>query len=118
MTLQASIYAEFPLTFASPSRGTRHHWTTLSPVSAVPVISPGGMIPVTRRPGTPASRPGPVAITPMIPAAIPGPVAIDPDIAVPWRYRPGIDHVGWLVGDIAVHRTARNSKTAGYSNDK
>ena len=169
MTLQASIYAEFPLTFAShpvsataagrgspegyPSgtKGTKEEdWGRatakgpnesrasgsgrsskqvrrssfissdrgLSPVTAVPAISSIRMIPVTRRPATPAPRPGPIAIMPVITAAIPHPVAIDPDIAIAGRCRPGVDHVGWLVGHIAVHCTARNSKTAGYSDDK
>jgi hypothetical protein len=54
---------------------------------------------------------------PVITAARPHPVAIDPDIAIPRRCGLRIHDIGRLVGDIAIHRTARDGKTAGYSDD-
>jgi hypothetical protein len=89
----------------------------LLPVTAVPVITSGAMIPVTGCPAVTRSWPGPIAIMIVVPAAAPDPVAIDPDIAISGRYGPGIDHVGRLVGDVSVCRTARGGKTAGYSDD-
>jgi hypothetical protein len=53
----------------------------------------------------------------VIATATPDPVAVDPDITVSGCYGPGIDYIGGLVGDVAVHRTTGGGKTARYSDD-
>src|ERR1700722_660750 len=87
------------------------------PVTTVPVIAPGAMVPMTCRPGASCPWPAPVAVSPVVAATAPYPVAVDPDIAVSGRHGAGVNNIGRLVADIAINRTARRSETACYSND-
>src|SRR5580704_11519199 len=93
------------------------HPGCLSPSSTRPVVTSGAVVPVALDPGMACPWPPPMSIMPYIGPAGPYPIPVDPDIAVSGCSRLRIDHIGGLIGDITVDRTADKTETAGYSND-